>query len=88
MAEDGWTEVWKGDDPAPAGRKIAAAGIEMRIAASGWGHHGGGIGFLSLFRKQGRARLLVPDADAARAREALAAWSEPRRHEESTKGTK
>jgi hypothetical protein len=86
VAEDGWTEVWKGDDPARAGRKIDEAGIEMRIAAAGWGHHGGGIGFLSLFRKRGQARLLVREADVARARAALAS-QEPRRHEGDAKDT-
>ena len=66
-----WVEVWKGEEPGIPGRKIEAAGIEMRIAAVGWGAHGGGIGVLSLFRKRGRARLLVREADVANARKAL-----------------
>ena len=75
--EERWTEVWKGEDPSIPGRKIEAAGIEMRIAAVGWGEHGGGIGFLSLFRKKNRSRLLVREADTPRAREALAAPPAP-----------
>jgi hypothetical protein len=75
VTEDRWVEVWKGDDPSVPGRKLDAAGIQVRIASAGWGAHGGGIGvtLLSLLtrRKSGQARLLVPEQDRERARAAL-----------------
>lgn len=75
MDERRWVEVWKGDDPSVPGRKLEAAGIEMRIASSGWGAHGGGIGVtlvsLVLRRKRGGAKLLVPEADRERAKAVL-----------------
>ncbi|MCA9830560.1 MAG: hypothetical protein R3B97_03870 [Dehalococcoidia bacterium] len=66
-----WVEVWRGSDPAIAGRAMESAGIEMRIASAGWGAHGGGLGILSLLRKHGQSKLLVREADRERARAAL-----------------
>jgi hypothetical protein len=75
MDEERWVEVWKGSDPAEAGRKLEAAGIPMRIASTGWGAHGGGIGvtlFSFFFRqKSGGSRLLVPVGETERAKSAL-----------------
>jgi hypothetical protein len=67
--QDRWVEVWRGGDPAEVGRKLDAAGISMRLAASGgFCGTGGGFSLLSLFRRQPQSRLLVPEADVERAR--------------------
>jgi hypothetical protein len=66
-----WVEVWKGDRPEIAGRKLEAEGIEMKIAASNWGAHGGALGIIGLFRKTGQAKLLVREEDRERAKQAL-----------------
>ncbi len=70
-AEGRWVEVWRGTDPAPIGRLLQAAGIPMRLAASG--HHSvNPLGFFSLFRKRGiESRLLVAESDRQRAREVV-----------------
>jgi hypothetical protein len=70
-ADERWVEVWKGEDPGVPGRTLEDAGIEMRIAAPDWGAHGGGIGFFGLFRRKGRAKLLVRETDRDRAKIAL-----------------
>ena len=67
-------EVWKGEEPSGPGRILQEAGIGMRIAAHGWGAHGSGGSFFSLFRKKrNESRLLVTKEDVARARELLSA---------------
>ena len=71
--QDGWVEVWHGEEPSIPGRLLHEAGIEMRIAASGWGAHGGGSLFSMLRKKRHESQLLVAKADAARARELLQA---------------
>ncbi|MGD9932444.1 MAG: DUF2007 domain-containing protein [Dehalococcoidia bacterium] len=71
---EAWVQVWKGSDPSLPGRALEAAGIEMRIASTGWGAHSGGLGLfgiLGLFRRQGGAKLLVREADRERARAVL-----------------
>ncbi len=70
-AAEHWVEAWHGEDPSVAGKVLDAAGIEMRIAAKGWGAHGGGS-LLNFFRKKRHeSQLLVKDSDAARARDLL-----------------
>ena len=68
---DAWVEVWRGEDPAIPGRILEAAGIEMRLAAHGWGAHGGGSLLSIFFKRKSQSRLLAPHAEADRARALL-----------------
>jgi hypothetical protein len=77
-ASERWVEVWSGEDPSVPGKLLDAAGIEMRLAARGWGAHGGGampgmLTLLFLFRRKQKAtsRLLVAEADRERAKSLL-----------------
>jgi hypothetical protein len=68
-ASEQWREVWHGADPAPIGRLLDAEGIPMRLATTGnWCGFGGGVSFLSLFRRKPQSRLLVPASQLERAR--------------------
>jgi hypothetical protein len=80
MTSEEWVEVWSGKDPAIPGRKLDAAGLEMRLAAPSWGEHGGGLGVTVvnlLLRRKGEAVLLVRREDVARAKTVLGSAGAP-----------
>ena len=77
VAAECWVEVWQGEDPSVPGRLLHEAGIEMRIAAKGWGAHGGGSLFAVFRKRKALSQLLVAPVDAEKARAVLKHPSTP-----------